>query len=331
MDEFSLIRRYFQRADTTPAVKLGMGDDAALLALPAGEVLAVTTDTLVAGRHFPLDTPAHAIGWKALAVNLSDLAAMGAKPLAVTLALTLPQADEDWLSAFSTGFFALANAQQVPLIGGDTTRGPLSITVTALGAVPQALAICRSGARVGDHVFVSGSIGDAGLGLALARHTTGLQQLSAEDQQFALARLQYPTPRLALGQALRGIATAMLDVSDGLLQDLGHILNASDVGADLVLDALPLSAPLRALASEPNGHAQVLRWALSAGDDYELLFTVAPSHLLRVEALAQTYNLALTDIGVIRRDRGLRMHSQGAPWHADNLQGYDHFSSSDHD
>lgn len=378
MDEFALIRRHFLREPVSPsglapksgpgsasvsaAVTLGIGDDAALLTIPAGEVLAVTTDTLVAGRHFPLDTSAYAIGWKALAVNLSDLAAMAASPSAVTLALTLPEADEAWLSEFCAGFFALADAESVPLIGGDTTRGPLSITVTALGSVPAARALLRSGARAGDHVFVSGTVGDAGLGLALALSRQQSQQARAQvnkaqtnkaqaghpeiagdkacaswsdrvplaHQDFALQRLNRPSPRLALGLALRELATAALDISDGLAQDLGHILAASGVGADLCLDALPLSPGLRQLAAAGE-HAQVLQWALSAGDDYELLFTVPPEHLQQMPALASHLALALTDIGTLSTEPGLRMSWQGQPWQADHLHGYQHFLDSDHD
>lgn len=373
MDEFALIRRHFLREPVSPpgfapksgpgsvsvsaAVTLGIGDDAALLTIPVGEVLAVTTDTLVAGRHFPLDTSAHAIGWKALAVNLSDLAAMAASPLAVTLALTLPEADDAWLSEFCAGFFALADAEGVPLIGGDTTRGPLSITVTALGAVPAAHALRRSGARAGDHVFVSGTVGDAGLGLALAlsrqqspqarasvnKARAGCPEMAGDEacaswsdriplahQDFAIQRLHHPSPRLALGLALRDLATAALDISDGLAQDLGHILAASGVGADLCLDHLPLSPGLRQLAAAGE-LAQVLQWALSAGDDYELLFTVPPEHLQQVHALARSLALALTDIGTISAESGLRMSWQGQPWQADHLHGYQHFLDSDHD
>lgn len=330
LDEFGLIRRYFARpGQALPGLRLGIGDDAALLDLPAGDTLAVTTDTLVAGRHFPLDTAAFDIGWKALAVNLSDLAAMAARPLGVTLALTLPEADEAWLAAFSEGFFTLADAHAVPLIGGDTTRGPLSITVTALGGVPAAQALRRDGARAGDLVCVSGSLGDAGLGLALAlgQPLAWLGELPPLHRRHALGRLQRPTPRLALGLALRGIATAAMDVSDGLIQDLGHLLAASGLGASLDLQRLPLSPALQFLAGEGEGaQQQALSWALSAGDDYELLFTVPASAQPALEALSHQLELPLTCIGRLTGEPGLRLDWQGRPWLHEATGGYRHFS-----
>lgn len=269
--EFDIIREFFTRPGHDDSVVLGIGDDAALLAVPPGEVVVVTTDTLVAGRHFPDDAVAYDIGWKSLAVNLSDLAAMGATARWVTLAITLPDNDEPFLRDFSRGFFALAEQVQVSLVGGDTTRGPLSITVTAMGTVPSAEALRRDGARAGDDLYVSGTLGDAGLGLRLALDQWP-DDTTPEDRAWALERLHRPQPRLALGRALRGLASACMDVSDGLAQDLGHLLRASQAGAELELDALPLSPALQGI--DP-AFAAIL--ALTSGDDYELLFTAPAS------------------------------------------------------
>lgn len=269
--EFDIIREFFTRPGHDDSVVLGVGDDAALLAVPPGEVLAVTTDTLVAGRHFPDDAVAFDIGWKSLAVNLSDLAAMGATARWVTLAITLPDNDANFLRDFSRGFFALAEQAQVSLVGGDTTRGPLSITVTAMGTVPAVQALRRDGARAGDDLYVSGTLGDAGLGLRLALEQW-LDDIAPQDSAHALERLHRPQPRLSLGCGLRGLASACMDVSDGLAQDLGHLLRASQAGAELELDALPLSPALQAI--DP-AFATIL--ALTSGDDYELLFTAPAS------------------------------------------------------
>jgi len=332
LDEFGLIRRYFTRAKPLwPAgVRLGIGDDAALLDLPPGESLAVTTDTLVAGRHFPHDALPFDIGWKALAVNLSDLAAMGARPVGVTLAITLPSADDAWLAAFAEGFFALADAHGVPLIGGDTTRGPLSITVTALGSVPLKQALRRDGAEPGDLIYVSGTLGDGGLGLALAQQRLQDAHLPPLHQAHALARLHRPTPRLSLGLALRGIASAAMDVSDGLLQDLGHLLTASGrpqaLGATLTLEQLPLSPAMQYLAGDGEVmQAQVLDWALTAGDDYELLFTVPVARRAQVEALAHELELMLTPVGVISASVGLILNLNSEPYTPVASAGYRHF------
>ena len=318
LDEFDLIRRHFTRA--TPGVRLGIGDDAALLDVPVGETLAVTSDTLVAGRHFPPDTAAFDIGWKALAVNLSDLAAMGARPLGVTLALTLPEADEDWLAAFAAGFFALAEREGVPLVGGDTTRGPLSLTVTALGSVPPAQALRRDGARPGDLLCVSGMVGDAGLGLALALGGDPVPKLSPAARLLVRERLDRPEPRLALGLALRGLASAAMDISDGLAQDLGHLLAASGgLGARLALEQLPLSPALLACPS-----TQALTWALTAGDDYELLFTVPAACRDRLAGLPTP----VTVIGEVTAEPGLRLTWQGQPWEHGLPGGFRHFHAA---
>lgn len=312
--EFDLIREFFTRPARDAAVQLGVGDDAALLAIPAGQELVVTTDTLVNGRHFPEDAAPHDIGWKALAVNLSDLAAMGAQARWVTLALTLPDSDEKFLREFSQGFFALAEREGVSLVGGDTTRGPLAITVTAMGLLPAGTALRRNGAQPGDDIYVSGSVGDAGLGLRLV-----LQQwaddLPAAAADFVLQRLHRPEPRLALGAALRGLASSCLDVSDGLAQDLGHVLSASSVGAELDLECLPLSA---ALAAVDPAFADVL--ALTSGDDYELLFTAAATQRERIAALQP----ACRRIGRITVERGLRLRRNGVDLNLP-LAGFQHF------
>lgn len=312
--EFELIREFFQRPLADPAVHLGIGDDAALLTLPAGEALVASTDTLVAGRHFPDTAAPFDIGWKALAVNLSDLAAMGARARWVTLALTLPASNEDFLREFARGFFALADREGVSLVGGDTTRGPLSITVTALGSVPPGLALRRAGAQVGDDLYVSGSVGDAGLGLRLELGQWH-EELAPAAREIALQRLHRPEPRLALGLALRGVASACLDVSDGLAQDLGHLLAASGVGAELELAALPRSA---ALAGIDPAFADIL--ALTSGDDYELLFT-APAE---ARAVIATLPRACAHIGRITAEGPLRFLREGMPVEMP-VAGFTHF------
>lgn len=324
LGEFELIGRYFVREPNScgdqSQVRLGIGDDGALLRLPPGERLVVTTDTLVAGRHFPLDAAAADIGWKALAVNLSDLAAMAAAPLALTLNLTLPIADEHWLAEFARGFWRLADIANVPLIGGDTTRGPLSVTITAMGCVEESVALKRSGAQAGDLICVTGSLGDAGAGLALAISSAEWPHISDDDRAYLLERLHRPTPRLLEGASMRGIASAGLDISDGLLQDLGHLLKASNVGAELAVEQLPLSEPLQAYAAKSIAtRQQALRWALSAGDDYELLFTLAPerAHLLPT--------MRYTVIGKITPAAGLHLTLHGKPWEHDGHAGYQHF------
>lgn len=318
LGEFDLIRQYFTRATTAPGVVLGVGDDAALLQPAAGEQLVVSTDTLVAGRHFPEQAAPYDIGWKSLAVNLSDLAAMGAEPRWCLLALTLPEANPVFLEAFAAGFFALADSAGIALVGGDTTRGPLAITVTVMGVVPAGKALRRDGARVGDAIYVSGTLGDGGLGLALEQ---GRQAPLAEGEMDAWtrARLHRPTPRLALGLALRGIASAALDVSDGLAQDLGHILARSAVGARIDVEALPLSAALQACDS-----TQARRWALGGGDDYELCFTVPPAQETAIQALAQNAGVALSRIGSIEAQPGLRICQAGVVL-APEVRGFQHF------
>lgn len=304
MGEFTLIDEIRRRCALPRVdVVLGIGDDAALLAPPPGQLLAVSTDTLVAGVHFPAGTAPFDIGWKALAVNLSDLAAMGAEPAWATLALTLPNADATWLCDFCDGFAALAQLHALALVGGDTTRGPLSISVTVHGFVPAAQALRRDGARVGDRIYISGYPGEAGAGLTSHLAAALLRAPAQEDLDHLVARLNRPTPRVALGLALRGIASAAIDVSDGLCQDLGHIAVRSGLGAVLQVAALPLSAPLSRVADE----CQRLQWQLAGGDDYELCFTAPPAVADAIAALAARLQLPLSPIGEIVAGEGVRV------------------------
>ena len=310
--EFSLIERIRRRAGGRADVALGIGDDAALLRPPPGQALVVSTDTLNAGVHFPPATAPADLGWKALAVNLSDLAAMAAEPAWCTLSLSLRQADLEWLEQFLDGFLALADSEGVALIGGDTTGGPLSIAVIAIGFVPETVALRRSAARVGDEVWVTGTLGDAAAALALGDPAaTG----------FLAGRLNRPTPRVAAGLALRGLAHAAIDVSDGLVADLGHILERSGVGAELAIAALPTSAALAAVA----GEAQRRRWQLEGGDDYELCFTAPPGRAEAItEALAATGTPAVR-IRQIRAATGLRVIApDGRDWRT-GTGGFQHF------
>lgn len=326
MAEFDLIARIRARAAGRGDVALGIGDDAALLRPPAGQVLAVSTDTLNAGVHFPLDTAPADLGWKALAVNLSDLAAMAAEPAWCTLSLSLPQADEAWLDRFLDGFLALAGEHGVALVGGDTTRGPLSITVTVVGFVPEQQALRRDGARAGDQVWVTGTLGDAAAALALSLPCvdpagTRRREAAGDAAASLRQRLDRPHPRLAAGLALRGLANAGIDISDGLLADLGHILEQSRVGAMIEIARLPTSEALAmAVAGDERWRLQ-----LSAGDDYELCFTAPPGHhddIVRALAGAGT---AAAVIGRIEAGPGLRVTApDGTAW-SPVQPGYQHF------
>lgn len=320
LSEFALIARYFAGSTRSrPDVVLGIGDDGALLQPPGGQQLVVTMDTLVADVHFFAEAAPESIGHKALAVNLSDLAAMGADPAWATLALTLPTVDEAWLARFCQGWFALAERYAVQLVGGDMTHGPtLSITVQAHGWVPAGQALRRDGARPGDGVYVTGTLGDAGLALAAAQ---GRVALATAERAAVQRRLDWPEPRIRQGLALRGLASAAIDLSDGLAQDLGHILQRSGGGARLEMAGLPLSSVLRRqLAAEP---AWTL--ALTGGDDYELCFTVPPERETRLRQLAAEWDCAITRIGVITAEPGLRLiRADGAPFLLART-GYDHF------
>lgn len=316
MTEFALIDRIRARLPHPRAdVLLGIGDDAALLRVPAGTALAVATDTLNAGVHFAHDAAPAAIGWKALAVNLSDLAAMGATPAWCTLSLSLPQADAAWLDGFLDGFLALAREHDVALVGGDTTRGPLSICVTVHGLVDPARALRRDGARVGDEVWVTGTLGDAALALAQ------LQAGGAADP-LLLARLERPTPRVASGHGLRGIAHACIDLSDGLLQDLGHVCRASGVAAEIALDALPASRTLLSLSTAETR----IGWQATGGDDYELCFTAPVRARDAIAALSTSSGVPATRIGRIVGGTGVRaLHADGSEY-LPPRGGYSHFS-----
>ena len=299
LSEFELIDTFFRRP-VRDAV-LGIGDDAALIAPAAGCELAVSTDMLVSGRHFFADADPEAIGHKTLAVNLSDLAAMGARPRWALLALALPDADSAWLESFAHGFFALAQRHGVELIGGDTTRGPLNLCVTIVGDVPAGQALRRSGAKVGDEIYVSGRLGDPAL--ALAHHHSRVA-LAGEELSGCENALLRPTPRVALGERLRGLATACIDVSDGLVGDLGHILDASRAGAAIELSALPRSTGLdRRLAGSERDLA--LECLLAGGDDYELCFTAPASAAATLRDISTDSGVALTRIGSIQARSGL--------------------------
>lgn len=315
LGEFELIARYFTRP-VRKAV-LGIGDDCALLAPRPGMQLAVSSDMLVEGRHFLSTVAPDRLGHKALAVNLSDLAACGAEPLGFTLALALPRADEAFLEGFARGLFGLADAHAIDLVGGDTTQGPLNVCITVFGEVPTGRALLRSGARPGDDLYVSGTVGDARLALEAFRGTVALEGHVFDAVRVAMEK---PQPRVALGIALRGIATSAIDVSDGLLGDLGHILQRSEVGATVQADAVPRSA---ALAERP------LAWqrecTLAGGDDYELLFTAAPADSVRVREAAARAATPVTCIGRIGDEPGLwLLDAEGRPI-TQRFGSFDHF------
>lgn len=322
MGEFALIEEIRRRCAVPRAdVILGIGDDAALLQPRAGSELAVSTDTLVAGVHFPAGTAPFDIGWKSLAVNLSDLAAMGAEPAWALLALSLPAADADWLAGFCDGFAALARQHGIALVGGDTTRGPLTITVTVHGFAPPGAALRRDGARAGDRILVSGIPGEAAAGLTCLLGSALLHAAGPVDRDYLLERLHRPAPRVALGLALRGIANAAIDVSDGLRQDLGHIAARSNLAAVIVADALPQSDVLLRAGDAD----QRLRWQLAGGDDYELCIAVAPARIADAQAAAAACGVVLTDIGVFENGEGVRVVDAAGGDVALPRSGWEHF------
>ena len=317
LGEFDLIAKYFTR--TVKRAALGVGDDCALFATSPGMQLAVSSDMLVEGRHFLPTVAPDRLGHKAIAVNLSDLAACGAKPLAFTLALAMPRVDERFLEGFARGLLALADEHECELIGGDTTQGPLNLCITVFGEVPQGAALLRSGAQAGDDLYVSGTLGDARLALEAFRGTVALAGDAFERVRIAM---EQPQPRVALGLALRGVATSAIDVSDGLLGDLAHVLRRSQVGAEVEVDALPRSAVLRALP-EPLQHT----CTLAGGDDYELVFTAPPQRAPEVVAAAQAAGVPVTRIGRIREGADLRLiDCDGRPV-ADTFSAFDHFKT----
>ncbi len=321
MGEFDLIARYFTRPARRAVT--GVGDDCALWQPQSGMQLAVSSDMLVEGRHFLSTVAPQRLGHKALAVNLSDLAACGARPLAFTLALSLPRVDEAWLQGFSHGLFLLADAHGCELIGGDTTQGPLNICITVFGEIPPGDALLRGAAQAGDDIYVSGTVGDARLALEVFR---GSLSLDAELFEAARLRMEQPQPRVALGLALRGIANACIDISDGLVGDLGHIMKASGVGAVLttgwVADSAAISPALQSLPMSRR-----LDMALAGGDDYELLFTAAPDQAQAVQEAANDCDVPVTCIGRISAGQGLQvMDIHGVPI-SRRFVSFDHFSS----
>ena len=318
MNEFELIRQYFTRP--APSAVLGVGDDAAILRPTPGQDLHVSVDMLVEGRHFFADVSPQALGHKTLAVNLSDMAAMGARPRWAFLSLALPQLDEAWAREFSRGLFALAEQHGVELAGGDTTRGPLTLSITIMGETPQGQALRRDAAQVGDDVWVSGELG---LGaIAVAQHSGKLADAGLSDDVLAACqcRLDFPVPRLELGQALLGVAHAAADVSDGLLADLGHILAASGVAAELWADSLPSLPPLEA------ERRRWLDYLAAGGDDYELCFTAPPSARAMVEAAGRAAGCRVTRIGRIAEGSGARLLDETGAMITLNKAGYDHFA-----
>ena len=325
--EFELIRRHFTRpvrhaalggAIGAEPVVLGVGDDCALLRVAPGMQLAVSSDMLVEGRHFLSTVAPDRLGHKALAVNLSDLAACGAQPLAFTLALSMPRVDDGWLAGLSKGLFALADEHQIELVGGDTTAGPLNLCITAFGQVPPGQALLRSGAHVGDELWVSGRLGDARLALEVFR---GAVDLPGDGFEAVRLAMETPTPRVALGVALRGVASAAIDLSDGLIGDLGHVLRASAVGAVVDADAIPRSAVLAAMP-----RALQHECLLAGGDDYELLFAAPPSRHDAVRDAGRACGVAVTRIGRIEAGVALRLVDAGGTPLPGTWRGFDHFA-----
>lgn len=319
MGEFELIQRCFAEAGRKRAdVAIGIGDDGAVLQVREGCDLVITTDSMVEGIHFFPDVDPRSLGHKLVAVNVSDLAAMGAEPCWLSLALTLPKVDEDWLTAFAEGLSETADYYNCQLIGGDTTRGPLSLTMIAKGLVPKGKAITRSGAQNGDYLYVTGTLGDAALGLQLVQNKV---EVSKKHRAHILQRFHYPTARVALGQALRNIASSAMDVSDGLAGDLLHILRRSKVGAVVDVSKLPMS---QALKDSCNAE-QALQYALSGGEDYELLFTVPENRRGSLEVLLSPYGVPVTCIGRITGAVGKLEFKQGDVPFVYQHQGFEHF------
>ncbi len=326
LGEFTLIEHYFGRPaeavlKSRGDVLLGIGDDAAVLGVPSDRQLVAALDTLVEGRHFPVGSAPRSIGHRALAVNLSDLAAMGAEPAWFLLALTLPAADESFLGPFARGMLELAATHGVALVGGDTTAGPLSISVQALGFIEPGRALRRAAGSAGDLLYVSGTPGDAAAGLKLAMQTEAGAGLSDAHRQYLLDRFHYPEPRVALGRALRGMASACIDVSDGLAADAGKLAAASGCGVTLEVERLPLSSPLLALAGE--GAA---RLALGGGDDYELCFTIPPAQVPALAVAADNVKCPVTCIGKLDANGGITVSEYGKRRDFD-ARGFDHFSA----
>ena len=328
MGEFDLIKSYFQRAYVPgDGVVLGIGDDCALLTPRADMQLAVSSDMLVEGRHFLSTVSPEALGHKALAVNLSDLAACGAKPFAFTLALALPRVDTAWLHGFSKGMFALADVHGCALVGGDTTQGPLNICITVMGQVPSGQALLRSGAQPGDDIYISGSVGDARLALEVFRGNVQVgTQISADAFAQARERMERPTPRVALGQALRGVATAAIDVSDGLLGDLGHILQASGCGAEIAIDSVA-ACSIFTWTTHSLSVQMCREMTAAGGDDYELVFTAPPSARNAVAQAAASATTPAKRIGRITAERALVLRDADGALVANTFASFDHFAA----
>ncbi|WP_438865268.1 thiamine-phosphate kinase [Neptunicella sp.] len=320
MKEFTIIDSFFkQRSYQRKDVLIGIGDDCAVSSVAAGQNLAVTTDTLVNGVHFPENTSPQAIAHKAVAVNLSDLAAMGAEPAWINLSLSIPQVDEQWLDEFSQGMRELCEYYSVQLIGGDTVKGPLSITITAMGFIPEQQALTRSGAKPGDLLYVTGTLGDAALGLDIVQNKV---EVPYKFRESLTNRLNFPTPRVLAGTTLRRLATACIDVSDGLLSDLKHILKASNCGAVVNLDKVPLSQALLESVEPQDG----LEYALVGGDDYELLFCIPEEQKGNLDRALLHSNVAVTCIGQMTGQPGkLELQLNKQPFEF-NVRGYEHFS-----
>ncbi|MBT0585820.1 thiamine-phosphate kinase [Alteromonas oceanisediminis] len=322
MKEFDLIDRFFkhgghQRKD----VIIGIGDDAAITQIPANQYLATTTDTLVSGVHFLPDSDPRAVAYKAVAVNLSDLAAMGAEPAWISLSLSIPDINQDWLASFTEGLYELTQYYSVQLIGGDTVSGPLALTITAQGFVPHDSALRRSGAKPGDWIYVTGTVGDAGAGLDILKGELEAEQAAAD---FLIKRHQYPSPQVVAGTALRRAASACIDVSDGVLGDLRHILHSSHCGALLHVDKLPLSEALRSSVSPQRA----IEYALTAGDDYELLFTVAEDFKSQVETAFSSFNVNATCIGqVTGAVNKVELKLNNSPYRYEGAGGFEHFNA----
>jgi thiamine-monophosphate kinase len=317
MDEFGLINTYFARAAIGSDVLLGIGDDCAIVQPPEGRQLVMSIDTMVDGVHFPTDTPPERIGWRVMCAALSDLAAMGATPHWFTLALTLPEPDQEWVAAFADGIFAVANRFDLSLIGGDTTRGPLCITVQVHGSVEPGKALRRAGARPGDSIFVTGNLGDGAAALAVIQKKL---TVAAGSFSYLLKRFYGPTPRITEGQLLVGTASAAIDISDGLYADLSKICEASGVGAEISVESLPISEHWRNAASPDR--AQM--WALTGGDDYQLCFTVPPSQVKKVGKWIEDGRLVATEIGTITDKYEVVVLKNGKPMELER-RGYNHF------
>jgi len=320
MKEFELIKRFFAEPGVTRKdVEMGIGDDAAIIDVPDNSHLIVTTDTLVQGVHFFADMSPRALGHKAVAVNLSDIAAMGGDPTWISLSVTLPTADEQWVKEFSAGIFEICEYYNVQVVGGDTTQGPLTVTVSAKGLVPKGKALMRGGAQPGDWIYVTGTLGDAGVAIDAIKND---KQLPLLHEKFIIDRFEFPTPRVAIAQSLREVANSAIDISDGLISDLGHVLEASNCGAIVNVDQLPLS---EALTESLDEHLHY-DFALTSGDDYELLFTVPEDKRGALDVTMAHYGVQLTCIGQIQGQTGkLELRKDNEPFEFEG-RGFQHFS-----